>query len=187
MLHMEDEATLAAIMGAGISMTPAIQKEYDLRLRMMHRCGRTGALGPDQMVSMLRHLNFEPIFTQLPPERFDPTRVKKGEQVKVDGKKVATYCNPLPGGRHAIKYPDGEFIHEVAGYQLSDPDSPDEEELDWGEVKGGTPVVAILEDDGRPVEATFVRVDTKQDKLVVMPVGQQKHFRAPADNVAVVS
>lgn len=191
MIHEQDEYMIKVMVGAE-RITPAMEKEYEIRLRMYHRSGASGPLGVQGLIPMLRDLGAAPAEEKKEPT-LDILQLKKGDPIVVvqpdDSLRSATYASGMRGGSHSVLYEGDDTQSEVYGWQMRPvPQAPEDmreatPEVDWSQVEAQSAVVAQIEVDGPPRPAKFIRVHG--DNIKVMPDGEKKHYSVPPDQVAL--
>lgn len=115
MILPNDEESIRRMLGCD-EIPAEIEPEYDLWLRMRHRDGATGALGPDLMLCLIRQLKLTPPAAVVTDEQVDWRRVPKGARVVVSvntGDHLGTYQGKVDFGTLAILLDGDRYVREI--------------------------------------------------------------------------
>lgn len=142
------------------SIPKIIRREYQIRLRMFHCNGNSGALGTLGLIDMLRSLKYGPAVPVDPPKYIDWTRVPTDGSVHVEAKTPAyekvmghmgrngsehwrpgVYVGRVGVGSLAVRLDGNQYVGEFAARDVRIPSAATEPEEDPAD----TPVVLKAE------------------------------------------
>ena len=82
MLHREDEVNLGRILRVS-QFSDQLLAEYEIRVRMYHACGASGALGPLALIDMVRSMKLTPTVVKEAPAKVDWRQVPRNGTIRI--------------------------------------------------------------------------------------------------------
>ena len=167
MIIQSDEDSLSRMLGVEPAQIPeAVMVEYELRLKMAHCDGRSGALGTIALIDLARSMKLAPPPSNKKPGVIDWSRVPVDGSVRVlvrrDGKNGTStwgpgvYVGQVGTGGLAVRFDGSEYVHEVhrrfVRIARDEPLRPDEVVEAPGDIASMEPWVSLTPDDMVMVE-----------------------------------
>jgi hypothetical protein len=115
-IHAEDRDSLLRILGCN-EVAPALEKEYELRLRMFHSDGNSGPLRTVALIDLVRSLGLAPPHAPKSEERIDWRQYPQDGSVRVEarffgGWMPGAFIGFVHNGTLAIRIDDDPMIRE---------------------------------------------------------------------------
>jgi len=197
MIIKADEDSMARMLGKPAAQIPeSVLVEYELRLRLFHSDGNSGALGTIGIIDMLRSMKLGKARRDKSPPSADWSKVPADGTVRVmvrlgEGRAAkwvwGVYAGQVGIGSLAVRLDGDEYVHEVrrdtvriARDEPMEPEDASEEEADadrktgklalsepWGSLPIDDPVMVKEGDDYR--EGKFQGV--QDEEVVVLVTG----------------